>query len=156
MSVTVSLLDYDPLEHTSHVFDLLGRLHMVQLKLFDARDMKLRNPHFDLDDYKVDMIMVDDEVAGVILSQESHNFDEAGAIGDIVLYEKYWGHGYGKLAIKLVMSSMKAAGLKHVNLNVHADNVGAIRCYESCGFKPVSMFMTARLDEKSGTPESSG
>lgn len=50
--------------------------------------------------------------------------------------KKYWGKGIGNAATKLVLEiAFKELNLSSVYLNVHPDNIIAIRCYDRAGFK---------------------
>lgn len=131
------------------VFALLGILHQEQAELFVMNGMDISLPGFDLEDYNVDMIRVEDETkavtAGVILTKQSHCFEDTYTISDIVLYKDYRGRGIGRKALDRILSMMAADGVRNVNLNVHADNKRALRLYESLGFKPTSLHMSRSL-----------
>jgi RimJ/RimL family protein N-acetyltransferase len=79
------------------------------------------------------------EADGLCIGQCAlHNFDhpartaELGiAIGD----HAYWGKGYGREAIGLLLQHGFAhCNLRKIWLRVHADNMRAIRAYLACGF----------------------
>ena len=66
---------------------------------------------------------------------------EAGtAFLGIMIGEKHlWNRGYGTVATKALISySFAELGLEEVRLSCHADNRGAIRCYQKAGFGPSS------------------
>ena len=53
----------------------------------------------------------------------------------IVLCAEHCGQGYGKEAVRLLLSyAFRHMNLRKVTLKVFADNYRAIRCYEKCGF----------------------
>jgi len=53
-------------------------------------------------------------------------------IGD----KNYWGKGYGTSAVREALRrGFREMGLRRIQLHVRADNLRAIRCYETCGFQ---------------------
>jgi RimJ/RimL family protein N-acetyltransferase len=63
---------------------------------------------------------------------EYHYTCELGiAIGD----KAYWGRGYGREAIKLLLDyAFRLRNVRKVSLQVHADNERAMKAYRACGF----------------------
>jgi RimJ/RimL family protein N-acetyltransferase len=65
------------------------------------------------------------------ISWEDRRASLAIAIGD----KTRWGHGYGTDATRtLVRFGFEEMNLNRIDLNVHADNARAVRCYEKIGF----------------------
>ena len=64
--------------------------------------------------------------------QNRHGNLELGIlIGD----REYWGRGYGREAIKLLLEyGFRYLGARRIDLTTHAKNERAIRCYLACGF----------------------
>lgn len=75
----------------------------------------------------------DEYVGNVQLVQIKDNTAEfALFIGE----KKYWGKGIGNEATKLMLEiAFKEFQLESVYLNVHPNNIIAIRCYDRAGFK---------------------
>jgi RimJ/RimL family protein N-acetyltransferase len=61
----------------------------------------------------------------------SKEFD-AAALGNIAVHREHRGRGFGARITASVCHAL--ADIAHVGLNVKADNVAAIRCYERLGF----------------------
>lgn len=70
-------------------------------------------------------------IGHVALLHQNKNFVE---INIVIGEKKYWGKGYGTLAIKKALSIAKHLGCVAVRLEVRPDNLRAIRAYEKCGF----------------------
>jgi RimJ/RimL family protein N-acetyltransferase len=64
--------------------------------------------------------------------QNRHGNLELGImIGD----RAYWGRGYGRDAVKLLLDyGFRYLGARRIALTTHAKNERAIRCYLACGF----------------------
>ena len=58
----------------------------------------------------------------------------------IALYQKFCGAGIGEMMMKTVLDVAKKAGYEQAELEVIADNVGAIALYEKLGFKKYGRF----------------
>ncbi len=56
----------------------------------------------------------------------------------IMVGEKHlWNRGYGTAATRALLAvAFDELGLQEVHLSCHAENRGAIRCYEKAGFRP--------------------
>jgi RimJ/RimL family protein N-acetyltransferase len=64
------------------------------------------------------------------------------AIGD----KEHWGRGYGTEAIRQVLRyAFGELGLRRVGLQVDADNLRGLRCYEKCGFVREGLLRAHRL-----------
>ncbi len=64
--------------------------------------------------------------------QNRHGNLELGIlIGD----REYWGRGYGREVIKLLLEyGFRYLGARRIDLTTHAKNERALRCYLACGF----------------------
>jgi ribosomal protein S18 acetylase RimI-like enzyme len=69
-----------------------------------------------------------------ILRGTRSRFRHAGTLGLSVLREA-WGLGLGRALCRAALDEARASGLRRVTLYVRADNVRAIRLYESLGFR---------------------
>jgi RimJ/RimL family protein N-acetyltransferase len=57
-------------------------------------------------------------------------------LGIMIGDPRRWGRGYGTAATKaLLQYAFEELGLREVRLSCHAENKGAIRCYEKAGFE---------------------
>src|SRR5262249_50681425 len=65
------------------------------------------------------------------LQNRHRNFELGIMIGD----RAYWGRGYGREVIKLLLDyGFRYLGARRISLTTHEKNVRAIRCYLACGF----------------------
>jgi len=142
--VDFSVREMDVILDVGAVFELFGILHQEHAVMFAAKGLVMYPPSFSLDDYNVDIIECDGEIAGLIATKRSDSFEDTGTIADIVLYPKYRGKGIGEAVLERAFAEMRENGLKHVNLNVMADNK-AVELYKRLGFKVRSLFMTKTL-----------
>ena len=56
-------------------------------------------------------------------------------LGILIGDREYWGRGYGREAIKLLLDyGFRYLGARRIELTTHARNERAIRCYLACGF----------------------
>lgn len=56
-------------------------------------------------------------------------------LGILIGDREYWGRGYGREAIKLLLDyGFRYLGARRIDLTTHAKNERAIRCYLACGF----------------------
>lgn len=78
----------------------------------------------------------DDKVVGAcdITPLQSKGFTHIGRLGMFVRRE-WRGQGIGKRLLTACLAAAKAGGLEKVELQVFADNLTAIRLYESAGFR---------------------
>ncbi len=61
------------------------------------------------------------------------------ALGNIRTHPKYRGKGYGTTVTARVCKSL-LRDIDHIGLNVKADNISAIRCYERLGFEVIDSY----------------
>jgi ribosomal protein S18 acetylase RimI-like enzyme len=76
-------------------------------------------------------------VAGVHVYSKRY---KVAALGNITTHPDYRGRGYGRMVTGRVCKSLSGVGIDHIGLNVKADNIGAIRCYEKLGFEVVGPY----------------
>ena len=56
-------------------------------------------------------------------------------LGILIGDREYWGRGYGREVIKLLLDyGFRYLGARRIDLTTHAKNERAIRCYLACGF----------------------
>lgn len=138
----VQLEEYVPHEHGGYVLRMLGELYDTQAKLFkQGSGIRLMNPIANISDHIVDIITFNGERCGIILSAPSCCFEESCSICDVILEEGYRRKGIARKALTMVISKAIADGAKRMTLNVHCDNLPALRLYESMGFKAQSQWM---------------
>lgn len=85
-------------------------------------------------------IMKDDRlisVAGVHVYSPQYG---VAALGNIATHPSHRGKGYGKSATAKVCQSLLNHGINHIGLNVKADNMIAVSCYEKLGFEIVASY----------------
>jgi predicted GNAT family acetyltransferase len=61
------------------------------------------------------------------------------ALGNITTHPDYRGQGLGRILTAGLCKSLLNK-IEHIGLNVKADNISAIKCYEKLGFEAVSSF----------------
>ena len=66
-------------------------------------------------------------------------------IFDILVFNRFQGKGYGRLAMDLVTQWSKEKKAKSIGLNVFAHNLRAHSLYLSCGYEPRSIGMVKVL-----------
>jgi GNAT superfamily N-acetyltransferase len=120
IKLDVQLEDYHQSEHGGYVLRMLGELYDSQ---------------------------VQGKRCGIIMSCGSGCFENTVSISDIILEEGYRRKGIARKALSIVISRALADGAKHIGLNVHTDNIPAVRLYESLGFKPQSQWMVMGLQD---------
>ncbi len=64
-----------------------------------------------------------------------YNFGSCGYLGFMYTAPEYRGRGINKLIIDRLLAWVKSKGISEVQLDVYADNEGAIKAYEKAGFK---------------------
>ena len=64
---------------------------------------------------------------------------KVAALGNITTHPDYRGRGYGKVVTGQVCKSLLKE-IDHIGLNVKADNISAIRCYEQLGFEVIRCY----------------
>jgi len=76
------------------------------------------------------------ETIGNIGLHTINTIHKSASLGIVIGDKKYWGRGYGKDAISLILDfAFTVQNLHCVYLNVYAYNKRAIRAYTSLGFK---------------------
>lgn len=71
--------------------------------------------------------------------------DNKAFIFDIEMYENHQGKGYGKATLKELDSFVLSKGIRHIGLNVFADNPTAKALYDKCGYVVTNMNMVKEL-----------
>jgi len=61
-------------------------------------------------------------------------FIDNGAIASLAVKPEYRGKGYGKKLVQMALNRLKELGWSKIVLRVHAENITALRLYESMGF----------------------
>ena len=69
--------------------------------------------------------------AGVHVYSEEYR---VAALGNIVTHPDYRNRGFGRIVTAYLCKKLLEK-VDHIGLNVHRDNVSAIRCYENLGFE---------------------
>ncbi|MEZ2130321.1 MULTISPECIES: GNAT family N-acetyltransferase [unclassified Sinorhizobium] len=75
---------------------------------------------------------IDDCVVGWIARE-----DHPDHISDLWVDPGHQGRGIGSMLIEHVCARMASSGIKAARIDTHANNSGAIRLYERCGFQIV-------------------
>lgn len=76
----------------------------------------------------------DIEIVGYVFFKASSHTIDVFTIG-ITIGEKYWGKGYGKEAIKILIKYLFRRKSAHkIELEVVKENINAISLYKKCGF----------------------
>lgn len=79
-------------------------------------------------------VVAEKNIVGVILYHDGE--DECYIISELLIDEKYQGHGYGKESVKIALENMRKDGrYKKVNLCYIEGNDAAKNLYEKFGFK---------------------
>jgi len=84
-------------------------------------------------------------VAGVHVCSACYG---VAALGNITTHPDYRGRGYGRIVTARVCKSLLSE-IDHIGLNVKADNISAIRCYEKLGFEVIGSFGEFEVELKS-------
>ena len=71
-------------------------------------------------------------------------------IWDLHVYEGYRGHGHSKAALLAMAEGLKREGVHYLNVTVIAPNVGAIKIYESVGFRVTARYVVLELPTLAG------
>lgn len=80
---------------------------------------------------------VNTELAGFAAIYCNDDRKNYSFITNISVMEKYTRQGIAKELLYQVISHCKSLGFREIGLEVHSDNVGAIKIYEKFGFKQV-------------------
>jgi GNAT superfamily N-acetyltransferase len=84
-------------------------------------------------------------IAGVHVYSRKYR---VAALGNVTTHPNYRRKGYGTIATaKVCQSSLTETD--HIGLNVKADNIGAIKCYENLGFEIIDSYGEFNLELKS-------
>jgi GNAT superfamily N-acetyltransferase len=148
IKLDVQLEDYHQSEHGGYVLRMLGELYDSQVQFFrQGSGVVMTDPVAAIDSHVIDIIKYQGKRCGIIMSCGSGCFENTVSISDIILEEGYRRKGIARKALSIVISRALADGAKHIGLNVHTDNIPAVRLYESLGFKPQSQWMVMGLQD---------
>lgn len=75
-------------------------------------------------------------VAGVHVYSQPY---KVAALGNIAVHPQFRSQGFGKIICAKVCQTLLST-VQHIGLNVKADNIAAIRCYEKLGFEPIATY----------------
>ena len=80
-------------------------------------------------------IEADGEYIGNCELAEFNSTNQTCKLGISIGNRNYWGRGYGRDAVKLLLDyGFRYRNVRKVGLGVAANNERAIRCYRGCGF----------------------
>lgn len=80
-------------------------------------------------------------VAGVHVYSEKYR---VAALGNITTHPEFRNRGYAE-TVTACLCDQLAVRVDHIGLNVHSENLSAIRCYQKLGFEIKSQFEECRL-----------
>ena len=80
-------------------------------------------------------------VAGVHVYSEKYR---VAALGNITTHPKFRNRGLAE-TVTACLCDQLATRADHIGLNVHSENLSAIRCYQKLGFRIISQFEECRL-----------
>ena len=84
-------------------------------------------------------ILLGKEIIGFIVAEDfSFSKGRSVYIGDVAITAQHQRHGYGKKAMKFLLSEAKRRGRKSVYLNARPKD-GALKLYKKLGFKPTGL-----------------
>ena len=84
-------------------------------------------------------ILVDGEVAGILLIHEETEPDYRHVAFDIAVATRFHGTGLGRRALRTAIRDCVARGHHRFTIDPTVGNEAAIRCYASVGFKAVGI-----------------
>jgi RimJ/RimL family protein N-acetyltransferase len=70
------------------------------------------------------------------------------ALGNIATRPDFRGQGLATAVTARLSQELRGAGIEHVGLNVHADNLGALACYQKIGFERIADYGEYTLEMK--------
>lgn len=83
-------------------------------------------------------------IAGIHVYSKAYN---AAAVGNVTTHPQWRGRGLGT-AVCARLSQELLTKVEHIGLNVAADNVAALRCYERLGYRTIATYEEASLTRK--------
>ena len=89
------------------------------------------------------IIMLDDLPIGTITARDYIERTHQCTLGVVIADPKYWGHGYGTIAVRLFLKILYATGVKLVVLETYANNKRAQKCFLSLGFVKRRVYFAA-------------
>ncbi len=80
--------------------------------------------------------VVGEEIVGHILLRYPSEDKTVVRFGFVIVDDSKRGKGYGKQMLRLAVDyAQKELGAKHISLGVFSDNISALECYKSVGFR---------------------
>ncbi|XTR36995.1 GNAT family N-acetyltransferase [Paraclostridium tenue] len=87
-----------------------------------------------------------DEVIGNVGFPKLDYINRTGEVGIFIGDKNYWGNGYGKEALELLLDfGFNLLNLNNIYLRVYSFNTQAIRCYKKIGFKEAGRLREAKI-----------
>ncbi|MDD5181782.1 MAG: GNAT family N-acetyltransferase [Candidatus Nanoarchaeia archaeon] len=89
---------------------------------------------------------VEGQVVGYIVGQKSKNYPyrtttDIAELSNMLVMDKYRGHGIGRKLVEAFMAWCKEKGYKHIKVEASAQNLGAIDFYRKLGFKDYTLIL---------------
>ena len=87
-----------------------------------------------------------DEVIGNVGFPKLDYINRTGEVGIFIGDKNYWGNGYGKEALELLLDfGFNLLNLNNIYLKVYSFNTQAIKCYKKIGFKEAGKLREAKI-----------
>lgn len=107
-----------------------GHQNLVTLSSAKKTVEELRGYRFSI------VLLAGDVLIGHVSIHDIDNLNRNAFLGVFIGDEENRSKGYGAEAIRLVLNyGFKTLNLNNIMLSVHADNAGAIACYQRVGFR---------------------
>lgn len=92
------------------------------------------------------IVKENDQVIGNVGFPRLDYINRVGEVGIFVGDKDYWGNGYGKEALELLLDfGFNLLNLNNIYLKVFSFNSQAIKCYKKIGFKEVGRLREAKI-----------
>lgn len=104
-----------------------------------ADDINAHYEAFAFEDNFYPMTAFDDSgVVGHMILRFTDEAKETARFGFVIVDDSRRGMGYGKAMLSLAKKyAFELLGARKITLGVFANNPGALKCYEACGFREV-------------------
>ena len=89
------------------------------------------------------IIMLDDVPIGTVTGRDYIERTHQCTLGVVIADPKYWGHGYGTIAVRLFLETLYTTGVKLVVLETYANDKRARKCFLSLGFVKRRVYFAA-------------
>ena len=84
--------------------------------------------------------IVGEEIAGHILLRHPSEDKSVIRFGFVIVDDSKRGKGYGRQMLRLAIDyAQQKLGAKRITLGVFCDNISAVACYKSVGFRIIGM-----------------